>query len=444
MKNVITLFTLLGCAAGAGAQNWPSFRGASAEGTAAGKPPVDWNVNENKNIAWKTPIPGLGLSSPIVWGNTIYVTTAVSSLGESKMVMKNDGVVMAEDQVQHTWRLMAIDRRSGKVLWDRAAHEGVPSAKRHVKSSFANATPVTDGKYIVVLMASEALSAFDTKGKQLWKKQLEPVVNQSILDQSSSPIIYGKTVILQNDRSKRDSYLAAFELATGKEVWRVTRSEGMSWSTPTIVRATNAAGKPQDVLVTQTGRFIRGIDPASGKDLWQMAQNDPEPWDRIPAPVQTKELVIVTGGNPARPVFAIRKSAAGDITLQKDQSSNQHIAWTSTRGGSYMPTPLVVGEQLFVLRENGVLSAYRVGSGELLYQQRLGNGGYFSASPVAAAGNLYIANDDGEVFVVRAGEKFELVKQNTMEEMCFATPAIVGDMMIVRTRGHLYGISERR
>ena len=367
MRKFTVLVGVLGCASFASAQNWPSFRGAGAEGIGAGKPPVEWNVNEKSNIAWKTPIPGLGLSSPIVWGDTIYVTTAVSSQGESTLVMKNDGVVMAEDQVQHTWRLMAIDRRSGKVLWDRAAHEGVPSAKRHVKSSFANATPVTDGKYIVVLMASEALSAFDTKGKQLWKKQLEPVVNQSILDQSSSPIIYGKTVILQNDRSKRDSYLAAFELATGKEVWRVTRSEGMSWSTPTIVRATNAAGKPQDVLVTQTGRFIRGIDPATGKDLWQMAQNDPQPWDRIPAPVATRDMVIVTGGNPARPVFAIRKSAMGDITLQKDETSNQHVAWSSTRGGAYMPTPIVVGDLLFACKDNGILAAFDVKTGERKY-----------------------------------------------------------------------------
>ena len=443
MRKFTVLVGVLGCASFASAQNWPSFRGAGAEGIGAGKPPVEWNVNEKSNIAWKTPIPGLGLSSPIVWGDTIYVTTAVSSQGESTLVMKNDGVVMAEDQVQHTWRVMALDRRTGKILWDHVAHEGVPGTKRHVKSSFANATPVTDGKYVVALMASEALVAYDVKGKQVWKRLIEAATARLILDQSSSPVIYRNSVILQNDR-RQGSYVAAFDLASGRELWRAERNEGMSWSTPTIVRTTAPGGKPQDVLVTQSGRFIRGIDPATGKDLWQMAQNDPQPWDRIPAPVATRDMVIVTGGNPARPVFAIRKSAMGDITLQKDETSNQHVAWSSTRGGAYMPTPIVVGDYVYVLRENGVLSSYRAANGELVYQQRLGNGGYFSPSPVAANGNLYIANDDGEVFVVRAGEKFELVKQNNMEEMCFATPAISGDMMIVRTQKHLYGIAARR
>lgn len=424
------------------AQNWPSFRGTEANGVGPRALPVAWDVAKNQNIAWKTAIPGLGHSSPVVWGDVVYVTTAVSSGGESKLVMKNDGVIMADDQVAHTWRVLAIDRRSGKVLWDRVAHEGVPRMKRHVKSSFANATPATDGSHIVVLLGAEVLAAFDRSGKMLWKNALEPASSKDILDQSSSPILYGKTVILQDDR-ERGSYVAAYDIATGKEVWRSERKEGMSWSTPTVFRA-SVNGKAQDVLVTQSGRFIRGIDPATGKGLWQMAQNDPEPWDRIPAPVASGDLVFITGGNPARPVFAIRKGALGDITLQKDQSSNAEVAWTTNRGGAYMPTPIVVGNALYVLRENGVLSAYRVASGELIYQQRVGSGGYFSASPVAAGGHLYMTNDDGDTFVVRAGEKFELVKQNSMGEMCFATPAIAGDMMIVRTLKHLVGIAERR
>jgi outer membrane protein assembly factor BamB len=423
-----------------GAQNWPSFRGTEAAGIGSGAPPVEWDTASGRNVAWKTPIPGLGHSSPVVWGDVVYVTTAVPAKGESKLQMANDSVVMADDQMEHTWRMLAIDRRSGKILWNQVAHQGVPSAQRHVKSSFANATPATDGRRIVALMGSEALVAFDPSGKLLWKKAIEPVTERSILDQSSSPVLYRNTVILQNDR-RRGSYLAAFDLATGKELWRVERNEGMSWSTPTVVRST-AGGKSRDVLVTQSGKFIRGLDPATGKEIWQMAQNDPEPWDRIPAPVSGGDLVFVAGGNPSRPVFAIRKAAAGDISLQKDQTSNAHVAWSSSRGGTYMPTPIVVGDALYVLRENGVLSAYRASSGDLLYQQRLGSGGYFSASPVAARGQLYLVNDAGEAFVVRAGEKFELLKQNAMGEMCFATPALSGDMLIVRTRSHLYGIRQ--
>jgi outer membrane protein assembly factor BamB len=424
------------------AQNWPSFRGTQAAGVGSGAPPVEWDVAKGRNVVWKTPVPGLGHSSPVVWGDAVYVTTAVPARGDSKLQMANDKVVMADDQIEHTWRLLAIDRRTGKILWNQVAHQGVPSAQRHVKSSFANATPATDGRYILALMGSEALVAFDPSGKLVWKKAIEPAADRVMLDQSSSPILYGQSVILQNDR-RRGSYIAAFELATGKELWRVERNEGMSWSTPTVVRA-SAGGKPRDVLVTQSGRFIRGLDPATGKEIWQMAQNDPEPWDRIPAPVAGGDLVFVAGGNPSRPVFAIRKAATGDISLQKDQTSNAHVAWSTSRGGAYMPTPIVVGKVLYVLRENGVLSAYRASNGESLYQQRLGNGGYFSASPVAARGQLYMVNDDGEAFVVRAGEKFELLKQNAMGEMCFATPALSGDMLIVRTRSHVYGIAESK
>lgn len=424
------------------AQNWPSFRGAQAAGVASGSPPAEWDTTKGRNVAWKTPIPGMGHSSPVVWGDVVYVTTAVPATGESPLEMANDKVVMADDQIEHTWRLLAIDRRSGRVLWNQVAHQGVPSAKRHIKSSFANATPATDGRHIVALMASEALVVFDASGKLLWKKALEPASDRAMLDQSSSPILYGQSIILQDDR-RRGSYIAAFELATGKQLWRVERNEGMSWSTPTVVRA-SAAGKSRDVLVTQSGRFIRGLDPATGKEIWQMAQNDPQPWDRIPAPVASGDLVYVTGGNPSRPVFAIRKAAFGDITLQENQTSNAHVAWSSTRGGAYMPTPIVVGAVLYVLRENGVLSAYRAATGELLYQERLGSGGYFSASPVAARGQLYMVNDDGEAFVVRAGDKFELLKQNAMGEMCFATPAITGDMLIVRTRSHLVAIAQSK
>ncbi len=433
---------LLG-ASSAHAQNWPSFRGSEASGVGKGAPPVSWDVAKNQNIAWKAPIPGLGLSSPVVWGQVIYVTTAVSSAGETKMVMKNDGVVMADDQVPHTWRVMAIDLRSGKLLWDSIAHEGVPRVKRHVKSSFANATPATNGKRVVALMGAEVLVTFDDKGKLLWKKTLELGSPKDVFDQASSPILYRNTVILQNDREKQ-SYIAAYDLDSGKTAWRVDRSEGSSWSTPSVLRGRDTSGKMVDVLVTQSGKFIRGLDPATGKELWRMAQNDPEPWDRIPAPISAGDHVIVAGGNPSRPVYAIRTAAAGDITLAKDQVSSANIPWISTRGGTYMPTPIVVNGQLYVLRENGVLSAYRVASGELLYQQRLGSGGFFSASPVAAGSNLYIANDDGDWFVVRAGERFELVRQNSMGEMCFATPALSGDMMIVRTQKNLYGISSRR
>jgi outer membrane protein assembly factor BamB len=329
--------------------------------------------------------------------------------------------------VRHSWRLYAVDRATGRVVWERAAHEGVPRIKRHVKSSHASATPATNGTYVVALFGSEGLFCFDAAGKLLWKQDLG-LMDVGLVDDptyqwgpASSPIIVDNLAIVQNDRHK-DSFLVAFDLATGREVWRSPRMEWPAWSTPALLRTT---GRTE--LVTNSPHFIRGHDPKTGKELWRV--EDPKGEVKVVTPVASDGLMIVTGGYPSggRPIYAIRPGG--------------QVAWRTENGSPYTPTPIVYEGVLYVLRDNGVVTTYDVKTGARIYQQRLATGtGGFSASPVAADGRIYFTSEDGDIYVIRAGRTFELLGRNPMGQVCMATPAISGDMLIVRTRSVLYGI----
>ncbi|HEY0728122.1 MAG TPA: PQQ-binding-like beta-propeller repeat protein, partial [Pyrinomonadaceae bacterium] len=273
--SVLCLFLLGFSAITALAQDWPSFRGPNASGVAEGtKPPTTWDVEKSQNVLWKASIPGLSHASPIVWGNQIFVLTAVSSDAKAGFVAKDRGIGLANDDAKHTWMIYALDKRTGKVLWSDKPYEGVPRAKRHVKATQANSTPVTDGRYVVALFGSEGLAAYDTKGKLLWKQDLG-VLNPGLWDDkesswghSSSPVIYRDLVIVQADGHKQ-SFIAAFNLKDGKQAWRVERNEITSWTTPTIYQ-----GKNRVELIANGGRYIRGYDPLTGKELWRFSDND--------------------------------------------------------------------------------------------------------------------------------------------------------------------------
>jgi outer membrane protein assembly factor BamB len=419
------------------AQDWPSFRGPNASGLSTGStPPVRWNLKENQNLLWRVNIPGLGHSSPVIAGNRVYISTAVASEGTPELTMLNDKVDFAKDQVTHVWKLLALDRDSGKVLWAQEVYRGVPREKRHVKSSYANATPATNGRYIVVLMGSEVLACYDSSGKRLWIHDLGPLQKEQVFDQASSPIVFENLAILQNDRF-RGSSISAFDLATGKQVWRTEHDEGHSWSTPVILRA---GAQKRAVMVTSGPKFVRGFDPRTGKELWRMSTNDKDPWDRIPVPVAAGDVVYVTGGSPDRPIYAIRGDAQGDVSLSATERSNRYVLWSTDKGSPYMPTPILVNGLLFVVNTRGVLSAFDPQDGRRIFQERLPAGEHYSASPVAAGGNLYLTSDEGDVLVVRAAPKLEVVAQNTMDEVCLATPAISGGTIFIRTRSQLYAI----
>ena len=424
------------------AQNWPSFRGPNASGVAEGaKPPVTWDLEKSQNVLWKTDIPGLSHSSPIVWGNNIFVITAVSSEAKPTFKAKDRGIGLANDDASHTWRIFALDKRNGRVIWTEKAYEGVPRAKRHVKATQANSTPVTDGRYVVALFGSEGLACYDIKGKLQWKQDLG-VLNPGLWDDkesswghASSPIIYRDLVIVQADGHKQ-SFIAAFNLKDGKQAWRVERNEITSWTTPAIYQ-----GKDRVELIANGGRYIRGYDPLTGKELWRFADNDTQV--KMQAPLIAHDLIYITGGYPpGRAMYAFRPGAAGDISLKSGEDKNAFLAWSTSKGSPYTPTPIIYGDLFYVLADNGVLSAYDAKTGENIYQQRLPTS--FSASPVAANGKLYLSSEDGDVFVVKAGRQYELLSRNTMGQPLMATPALAEGMLIVRGENAIYALGERK
>jgi outer membrane protein assembly factor BamB len=441
----ILCFCFITTATTASAQNWPQFRGAQASGVAVGaqKTPVSWDGEKSVGVRWKTPIPGIGQSSPVVWGNRVYLTTAVSA--EAKPAARYGlygDVDPVKDEPKHTWHVMAIDKTTGKVVWDRTTLEGLPKTKRHPKGTHASSTPATDGKHVVALFGSQGvLACYDANGKLLWKQDTGVLDAGWFYDpdyqwgHASSPVIYKNLVIVQADIQK-NSFLAAYDLKTGKQVWKTVRDEIPSWGTPTVYE-----GKTRAELIANATKFIRGYDPLTGKELWRLGGNSEI---TTPTPIIAHDLIYVTAGyRPIQPIYAIRLGAQGDITLKEKQETNEFIAWSKQRGGPYMPTPIVYGEYFYTCSNNGVVTAYNAKTGERVYQERIaGKGGAFTASPVAADDKLYFSSEDGEVFVVRAGPKHELLATNQMGEPLMATPAISDGMVIVRGQHHLFGIGD--
>ncbi len=422
----------------AAAQNWPSFRGPDASGVADGnKLPVAWDVAKGTNIAWNTPIPGLAHSSPIVWGDRIFVTTAVSSKPDAsfKRGLFGEGDA-SDDRTVQQWKLLCLNSKTGAILWERLAYKGVPKEKRHMKATYANATPATDGQVVVAFFGSQGLYAYDLDGKVLWTKDLGrfDVGAYDVPDYewgtASSPILYRGMVIVQCDQQK-GSFLTALDRKTGETVWKTERNELPSWGTPNIY-----PGKDRTELVTNGSNFIRGYDPMSGKELWRLGGSSKI---TAPTPIYAGDLILVASGRrPEAPIFAIRAGASGDIT----QSGS--VAWSKTQRGPYMPTPLFYRDMLYVLANQGILDAYDFKTGKEIYRERVPNqGSGFSASPVAADGKIYLSSEDGDISVVNSGATFEVLKTNTMDEPVMATPAISGGLLIVRTQHHVYGIRQK-
>lgn len=420
--------------------SWPSFRGRYASGVADGQNlPDQWNGENGANIKWKTPIPGLAHSSPIVWGKRIFVTTAISSAGDHsfKHGLYGEGTA-SEDRSVHHWRVYCLDKTSGEIIWDALAAESVPKDKRHIKATYANSTPATNGKIVVAFFGSEGLFAFNADGTLLWKKDLGRL-NVGAYDlpdyewgTASSPIIYRDLVIVQCDTQGED-FLIALDTKTGKTVWKTQRDELPGWGTPTIY-----PGKRVE-LITNASNLIQGYDPLTGKELWRLGGSSKI---TAPTPIFKDELIIVASGRrPVKPIFAIRAGASGDITLKEEQTSNDFIAWSKRGRGPYMPTPIIYGDYLYSLNNNGVFDCYDLQTGEEKYRQRIQHtGSGFSASPVAADGKIYLTGEDGDIFVIRAGPEYELIAKNELGELVMATPALSEGMMYVRAKEHLFAI----
>lgn len=441
MKALLALLICLLWSFAAYPQNWPSFRGNNGSGVAdANTPPTSWDIEKSVNVLWKTPIPGLGHSSPIVWGERVFVTTAVSSAASSQFVHGlTETPASAEDISKHSWRIYCLNKNTGKVIWEKTVYEGVPKVKRHVKASFANPTPATDGKSLVVSFGSEGLYCFDLEGKLLWKQDLGTLDGGWTAGPdfhwgfASSPLIYKNLVVVQCD-TQNQSFVAAYNLANGKRVWQTPREEDSSWSTPTIYESKNGAE-----LITSGTKFYRGYDLLTGKELWRIADGVDV---KIPTPVVADDLFFLGGGssNERHAFYVVRAGLRGEIT----PADAKNIAWQHQSIRPHIVTPIVYRGYLYVCTDNGILSQYQASTGESTFRARLGSGGSFAASPVAADGKVYFFNEDGDVFVVKAGTTYELLAKNSMGEVVMATPAIAGNMMVVRGQSHVYGLVEKK
>jgi outer membrane protein assembly factor BamB len=437
-------FALFAWAAVACAQQWPSFRGPAAAGVADGQNlTVEWDAARGAGVLWKTEVQGLAHSSPVIWDDRIFLTTAVSSQPGAtfKPGLYGEGTASGDLSPQQ-WKLLSLDRATGKVLWERTAFQGPPKEKRHIKSTYANATPATDGRVVVAFFGSQGLYAYDLAGGLLWKRDLGRFdvgaydAPEFEWGTASSPIIYQDLVIVQCDQQK-GSFLIALDVKTGKTVWRTERDELPSWGTPTVFPMAARAE-----LVTNGSNFIRGYDPASGRELWRLGGSSKI---TAPTPVSSGNLIIVASGRrPEAPIFAIRAGAVGDITPPSGKSVSRSVVWSKTQRGSYMPTPLIYRDYVYVLGNAGVFDCYALADGREIYRQRIPDAGSgFSSSAVASDGRIYLSSEDGEVIVVKAGANFDILARNQMAEPLMATPAISGGILIVRGQHHVWAIGQR-
>jgi len=392
-----------------------------------------------ENVRWKTPIPGLGHSSPVVWANRVFVTTAAGKGAEELRVGLYGDIDSAADQDIKEFRVYCVDKADGTVLWYRTVHRGIPKIERHPKSSHANPTLATDGQHLVAFFGSEGLFCYGMEGKLLWKKDLglmdsgffrAPTAQWGF---ASSPIIHKGMVYVQCDVLSQ-AFVAAFQVEDGTEVWRTTREDVPTWSTPAVY----GEGDLSRVVVNGY-KSIAGYDSETGEEIWKLTGGGDIP---VPTPLVANGLIFVTNAHGSEaPIYAIRPTARGDISLTKGASSNQFIRWSQSKGGAYMQSPLVYDEYLYVCRDNGVLTCFLAETGERIYQQRLGRGRTgFSASMVAGDGKIYVTSEDGDIYVVAAGADFRVLATNSMDEICMATPAISEGALIFRTRHHLVAI----
>jgi outer membrane protein assembly factor BamB len=437
---------LVSCFSLAGAQtqnlsdtNWPSFRGLRAGGVADGfKTPVRWSVEKNENIKWKTLIPGLSHSSPVIWGERLFLTTAVKEGKEELKVGLYGNIEPVDDDSEHEFRVLCVDKNTGEILWTRTAWKGVPKIKRHPKGTHAASTAATDGRHVVAFFGSEGLYAYDFSGKLLWKVDLGVLdagyfrVPSAQWGFGSSPVIHDGRVIVQCDVQK-DSFLACLDVKTGKILWRTPRDEVPTWGSPTVdVR------KGRSQVIVNGYKHIGGYDLATGKGIWNLEGGGDIP---VPTPVVAHDLIFITNAHGrSSPILAISVHAEGKLEMAAKDS--QHTVWSIPRRGNYMQTPLVYGGLLYCRRDSGSLACYVASTGELVYRERLGAGRTgFTGSGVAADGKLYFPSEEGEIHVVKAGRKFEVLAVNELGETCLSSPALSAGTLFFRARHHLYAVS---
>ncbi len=425
--------------------NWPGFRGPGARGIvatqtedASSKLPDRWSTTEN--VEWKLDIPGRGWSSPVVWDNKIFLTTVINSgeMEEAKKGLYFGGERTKPPETIHQWKVICLDLESGKLLWESLVHEGQPQSSMHIKNSFASETAVTDGERVVFCFGNLGIFCFDLEGNELWRRDLAPQRTRFGWGPAASPILHEGRIYFCND-NEEDSYLLALDAATGSELWKKSRDEKSNWSTPYVWQN---AGRVE--IVTPGSGMVRSYD-LDGNVVWSLKGMSSI---TIATPYEANGLLYISSGyvmDNKRPIYAIRPGATGDISLNDEETENSFIAWSQPQAAPYNPSTLVYDGRLYVLNDRGLMACYDAASGRELYsKQRLPNGRAFTSSPWAYDGKVFCLNEDGLTFVVRAGDDFELLHTNTLEEddMGMASPAIVGDRLLLRTAPRIYCIRQ--
>lgn len=439
MRQLISVFLLalfvasVSCQSTGSGDNWPMYRGQWAAGVLDGADlPLTFDLTTGTNVKWNIELPALGLSSPVIWGDRLFITTAISQADDTGLKPGIFGDISSvDDESVHEWMVYCIDKNSGRIIWERLAHTGVPAMKRHAKSSHASSSAATDGKHVVAFFGSEGLYCYDVDGELLWKKdfgRLESVffsATSAEWEFASSPIIHNGSVIIQVD-VMNGSFVASFDVKTGRELWRTERDEWPGWSTPNIY---NHDGR--DIVVLNGYKLRAAYDFKTGEEIWRMSGGGDLP---IPTPVLGDELIYFNSAHGrVSPIYAVSKAAQGDITLDTGETSNEFVKWAILRGGSYMQTLLLYDGLLYNLGWNGVMNVFDALTGEEAGRIKLGDTRSFTASPVASDGNIWAVDDMGTVYVVKAGREPELMASSELGGVSMTVPAITNGMIFFRT-----------
>ena len=422
---------------GADSDNWSQFRGPGSRGVATNTNLPDvWSAT--KNVSWKRDIPGRGWSSPVVWENRVFLTT-VTTEGEYEKPKK--GLYFGGDRPKppsavHHWQVLCLNLQTGKIDWQKEVHKGKPATAIHIKSSYASETPVTDGERVYFYFGNVGLFCYTLEGKQVWSKKFKPQRTRFGWGTASSPVLHKDRLYIVND-NEVDSYLLAINKKTGKEIWRVKRKEKSNWSTPYVW-----VNEKRTEIVTPGTGTNRSYD-LNGKLLWTLKGMSSI---TIATPYDHDGLLYLSSGyvgSRLRPIYAIRPGATGDISLTREKPKNKWIAWSDYRAAPYNPSTIIYRNRLYVLYDRGIVACYEPETGKPIFtRKRLPNGRAFTSSPWAYNGKLFCVNENGVTYVLKAGDKYELLHTNSLadDDMCMATPAIAGDRLIIRTTARVYCI----
>ncbi len=441
---LVVLFWLPCSSTAAEDNNWPHFRGPAALGVSENTNlPDKWSATEN--VLWKRDIAGRGWSSPIVWGKRIYIT-AVSTDGkqwEARKGLYFGGERFKPPTGQHHWKVACLSLATGETLWEKTAHTGIPKGSIHIKNSYASETPITDGKRVYAYFGNQGLYCYAMEGELVWKKQWPAYKTRYGWGLAASPVLHKGRIYIVND-NEQESFLVALDAKTGKQVWRVKREgEKSNWSTPFIWE-----NKLRTEIITPGTRKNRAYD-LNGKLLYQFGGNSSI---TIATPYAKFGLLFVTSGyvgDRKKPVFAIRPGAVGDISLESDEDKNEYVAWCQRRAGPYNPSTIVYGDLMYVLLDRGLVGCYEAKTGKHVYgpERLVPRGGAFTSSPWAYDGKVFFLDENGVTYVLQAGRKFKLLhanRLNSKDDMCMATPAMVGDKLIIRTDARVYCFKKER